>query len=108
MYVSCSVVRPLDFIAMVRARLGDVFKRLPSLSNDLIYDSPMSSKRLKQESFRKRRNNFIRRGHEISDRYDVDVWICIRKNGQNYVYDSKPDDKTWPPTSKQLVLRRSY
>lgn len=64
----------------------------------------MASKRLKQESFRKRRHNFIRRGHEISERYNVGVYICILKeNGQYYVYDSHPAKANWPPTSSQLV-----
>lgn len=68
----------------------------------------MSSKRLQQESFRKRRNNFIRRGHEISTRYNVDVSICIRRNGQYYVYNSRPSDGHWPPSSKQLVTLRYH
>lgn len=64
----------------------------------------MASKRLKQESFRKRRHNFIRRGHEISERYNVGVYVCILKeNGQYYVYNSHPTKNDWPPTSSQLV-----
>lgn len=64
----------------------------------------MASKRMKQESFRKRRHNFIRRGHEISERYDVGVYICILKeNGQYYVYNSHPTKANWPPTSSHLV-----
>jgi hypothetical protein len=63
----------------------------------------MTSKRLQQESFRKRRNNFIRRGNEISDRYNVDVWICIFRNGQYYIYNSNPSKQDWPPTMAQLV-----
>ncbi|KAF1967668.1 hypothetical protein BU23DRAFT_572982 [Bimuria novae-zelandiae CBS 107.79] len=64
----------------------------------------MASKRLKQESFRKRRHNFIRRGHEISERYSVGVYICILKeNGQYYVYNSHPTKANWPPTSSHLV-----
>lgn len=64
----------------------------------------MASKRLKQESFRKRKNNFIRRGHEISHGYNVGVYVCILKeNGQYYVYNSHPTKADWPPTSSQLV-----
>ncbi|KAF2843834.1 hypothetical protein T440DRAFT_559905 [Plenodomus tracheiphilus IPT5] len=63
----------------------------------------MASRKLQQESFRKRKNNFIRRGHEISSRYKVAVWICIQKeNGQLYVYDSDPTRSDWPPSSAQL------
>lgn len=68
----------------------------------------MASKRLKQESFRKRKNNFIRRGHEISSRYKVAVWICIQKdNSQLYVYNSDPTRVDWPPSSTQLVGNQS-
>ncbi|KAF2818099.1 hypothetical protein CC86DRAFT_389181 [Ophiobolus disseminans] len=64
----------------------------------------MTSRRSQQESFRKRKNNFIRRGHEISDRYKVGVWICILKdNGQLYVYNSDPTRPNWPPTREQLA-----
>jgi hypothetical protein len=64
----------------------------------------MASKRLQQESFRKRKNNFLRRGHEISDRYNVGVWLCIQKsNGQLYIYNSDPARPDWPPSSTQLV-----
>lgn len=64
----------------------------------------MASKRLQQESFRKRKNNFIRRGHEISDRYKVGIWLCIQKNnGQLYIYNSDPKRSDWPPSSAQLV-----
>ena len=64
----------------------------------------MASKRLQQESFRKRRNNFIRRSHEISSRYKVAVWICIQKeHGQLYVYNSSPIRSDWPPSSTQVV-----
>ncbi|RYO14817.1 hypothetical protein AA0111_g11901 [Alternaria arborescens] len=63
----------------------------------------MASKRLQQESFRKRKNNFLRRGHEISDRYNVGVWLCIQKsNGQLYIYNSDPARRDWPPSSTQL------
>jgi hypothetical protein len=68
----------------------------------------MASKRLQQESFRKRKNNFICRGHEISSRYKVAVWICIQKeNGQLYVYNSDPTRSDWPPSSIQLVGNQS-
>ncbi|CAN9171969.1 unnamed protein product [Alternaria alternata] len=64
----------------------------------------MASKRLQQESFRKRKNNFLRRGHEISDRYNVGVWLCIQKsNGQLYIYNSDPARQDWPPSSTQLT-----
>ncbi|KAJ6280856.1 hypothetical protein J3E71DRAFT_241135 [Bipolaris maydis] len=64
----------------------------------------MASKRLQQESFRKRKNNFIRRGHEISDRYKVGIWLCIQKNnGQLYIYNSDPKRSDWPPSSAQLT-----
>ena len=68
----------------------------------------MASKRLQQESFRKRKNNFIRRGHEISSQYKVAVWICIQKdNGQIHVYNSDPTRSDWPPSSTQLVGSQS-
>ncbi|PSN58906.1 hypothetical protein BS50DRAFT_662933 [Corynespora cassiicola Philippines] len=63
----------------------------------------MASRRSQQESFRKRRNNYIRRGHEISELYAAQVWICIEKNGQFYIYNSNPEKKDWPPTPEQLV-----
>jgi hypothetical protein len=46
----------------------------------------------------------MRRGHEISTRYNVGVWICIRKeNGQFYIYNSDPTRTDWPPSCEQLV-----
>jgi hypothetical protein len=45
----------------------------------------------------------MRRGHEISTRYNVDVWVCIRKNGQYYMYNLSPDKEHWPPSLEQLV-----
>jgi hypothetical protein len=76
----------------------------PVSVNRLSGNIVMASKRLQQESFRKRRKNFIRRGHEISSRYEVAVWICIQKdNGQLYVYNSNPTRSDWPPSSTQLV-----
>jgi hypothetical protein len=63
-----------------------------------------NSKRLEHESFRKRRHNYLRRGNEISSRYNVAVWICIRKqDGQLYIYNSDPNHTHWPPSFEQLV-----
>lgn len=61
------------------------------------------SQRVHLESFRKRRINFMRRGNEISSRYQADVWICIRKKGKLFVYNSKPHDQQWPPSHEHFV-----
>ena len=88
---------------MVSARLPHINKR-PSVLQLALDKIVMASKRLQQESFRKRKNNFLRRGHEISDRYNVGVWLCIQKsNGQLYIYNSDPARPDWPPSSTQLV-----
>lgn len=87
---------------MVSAGLLRINRRLSALQCAFYYI--MKSRRLEQESFRKRKNNFIRRGHEISDRYKVGVWICIQKdNGQLYIYNSSPTRIDWPPSSTQLA-----
>ena len=81
---------------MVSARLPHINKR-PSVLQLALDKIVMDSKRLQQESFRKRKNNFLRRGHEISDRYNVGVWLCIQKsNGQLYIYNSDPGRRDWP------------
>ena len=62
----------------------------------------MALKRSEQESFRKRRNNYFRRGDEISQRYKVEICVSIRKeNGQYYIYNS--NERRDPPTAAQLV-----
>jgi hypothetical protein len=63
----------------------------------------MASRRLAQESFRKRKNNFIKRANEIGTRYEADIWICILKNGQLYTYNSSPNRPAWPPSQEDLA-----
>jgi hypothetical protein len=88
---------------VVSARSPHIKKR-PGVLQLTFNKIVMASKRLQQESFRKRKNNFIRRGHEISDKYKVEVWLCIQKsNGQLYIYNSAPTRSDWPPSSTQLV-----
>jgi hypothetical protein len=64
----------------------------------------MASSRMQQESFRKRKNNYIRRGNDLSQIYEVAVYVCIcKENGQYYIYNSNPTRPDWPPSSEQLV-----
>jgi hypothetical protein len=64
---------------------------------------PKRTQRVKLESLRKRRINYMRRGNEFWTRYGVNVYVCIQKKGQYYVYNSSPNDPAWPPSNDVLV-----
>jgi len=63
----------------------------------------MSSQRLNQESYRKRRNNYLRRGHELSSAYGAKFYVCVERNGRLMVFNSDPENPEWPPAKEKIV-----
>ena len=60
-------------------------------------------KRVVQESFRKRRNNFLRRAHEIGAQYGANIYVLIHRQGKYYVYTSTLC-ASWPPPVEEVVI----
>ena len=60
-------------------------------------------KRVVQESFRKRRNNFLRRAHEIGAQYGANIYVLIHRQGKYYVYTSTLRT-SWPPPVEEVVI----
>lgn len=55
--------------------------------------------------FSKRRKTYIRRAHELAKDCDSQVFTVIRKNNRLFVYNSDPQDATWPPTTNDIVSK---
>ena len=62
----------------------------------------MSSRGI-NESFRKRRHNFSKRGNELSQGYGAKVYVCIERHNQVHIFNSHPSDQEWPPSKAKQV-----
>ncbi|KAK0113114.1 hypothetical protein ONS95_014818 [Cadophora gregata] len=63
-------------------------------------------KRSKSEQFRKRKNNFFRRGYDIGVACDTEVFILFKRNGKFYTF-ANTEELEWPTKEdiqRNLVL----
>ncbi|KAI0147271.1 hypothetical protein GGR57DRAFT_255723 [Xylariaceae sp. FL1272] len=56
--------------------------------------------------FSKRRKTYIKRTHELSRDCGAQIYTVVRKNNNFWVYNSHPQDGTWPPS--YVDITRSY
>ena len=59
-------------------------------------------KRSKSEQFRKRKNNFFRRGYDIGVACDTEVFILFKRNGKFYTF-ANTEELEWP--TKEDIVR---
>jgi hypothetical protein len=59
--------------------------------------------RNKAEQFRKARNNYFRRGHEICHKSDADILVLIRRKGKFYRFSSS--DNLMHVSEEEIVSR---
>ncbi|KAF8545270.1 hypothetical protein BDD12DRAFT_811217 [Trichophaea hybrida] len=55
-----------------------------------------------RNKFRKRKANFLKKAHQLSQLCNADVAVIIYKDGHYYTYRSK-DTQTWPPSMQEIV-----
>ncbi|KAI1159432.1 hypothetical protein F5B18DRAFT_655632 [Nemania serpens] len=53
--------------------------------------------------FAKRRKTYIKRTHDLSQDCNAQVYTVIRKNNNFWVYNSHPQDITWPPRTTDIM-----
>jgi len=54
------------------------------------------------ENFKKRKENFLANGNEISWLYETDVYIALRRKGKCDIFTTS-DSSTWPPRKEDIV-----
>ncbi len=59
-------------------------------------------KRRARENYRKRRNTFIKKAHELALKYSADVYLVLRRDNKYHIYTSNDRDG-WPPSKADLV-----
>ena len=62
-------------------------------------------KRSKSEQFRKRKNNFFRRGYDIGVACDTEVFILFKRNGKFYTF-ANTEELEWP--TKEDIVSQIY
>ncbi|KAI1181431.1 hypothetical protein F5B17DRAFT_425349 [Nemania serpens] len=53
--------------------------------------------------FSKRRKTYMKRTHDLAQDCDAQVYTVVRKNNTFWVYNSHPQDMTWPPSIQNIM-----
>lgn len=60
-------------------------------------------RRTLREQFRKRRHNFLKSAHLLSEDCEAEIYVLISRGGKYFTFKTS-DRPSWPPSQEEIVI----